>query len=58
MRYIELEPKISFVPIPDIAPNASGTLDTTITVSTILLPDKISTDLPEDAGEEEEEEEE
>ncbi len=58
MRYIELEPKISFVPIPNIAPNASGTLDTTITVSTILLPDKISIDLPENAGEEEEEEEE
>ena len=57
MRYIELEPKISFVPIPNIAPNASGTIDTALTVSTILLPDKISTDLPEDAGGEEEEEE-
>lgn len=58
MRYIELEPKVSFVPIPNIAPNASGTIDTVLTVSTILLPDKISTDLPEDTGEEEEEEEE
>ena len=58
MRFIELEPKVAFVPIPNIAPNASGTIDTLLTVSTILLPDKISTDLPEDAGEEDEEDEE
>ena len=58
MRFIELEPKVAFVPIPNIAPNASGTIDTVLTVSTILLPDKISTDLPEDSGGEEEDDEE
>ena len=58
MRFIELEPKITFMPIPNIMPNASGTLDIQITVSAILLPDKISTDLPEGGGEEEEEEDE
>ena len=58
MRFIELEPKVAFVPIPNIAPNASGTIDTALTVSTILLPDKISTDLPEDTGGEEDDEEE
>ena len=57
MRFIELEPKVAFVPIPNIAPNASGTIDTVLTVSTILLPDKISTDLPEDSGGDDEEEE-
>ena len=58
MRFIELEPKISFMPIPNLMPNASGTIDIQITVSTILLPDNISTDLQEDSGDEEEEEEE
>ena len=58
MRFIELEPKISFMSIPSLMPNASGTIDTVLTVSTILLPDNISTDLPEEVGGEEEEEEE
>ena len=57
MRFVELEPKICFMPIPNIMPNASGTLDTQIIVSTILLPDKISLDLQEDSDNDEEEEE-
>ena len=57
MRFIELEPKICFMPIPDLKPNASGTFDTVISVSTILFPDVISTELEEnEEGEEEEEE--
>jgi Tfp pilus assembly protein PilO len=58
MRLIELEPKITFMPIPNLMPNASGTLDTQITVSTILLPDKISTDIQTSTDDEDEEEEE
>ena len=58
MRLIELEPKITFMPIPNLMPNASGTLDTQITVSTILLPDKISTEIQSSSDDEDEEEEE
>lgn len=58
MRYVELEQKVCFMPIPNLKPNASGTFDMTLTISTILLPDGISTDMPEGQGEEEEEEEE
>ena len=57
MRFIELEPKITFMPIPDLMPNASGTIDTQITVSTILLPDKISTELQSNSNDEDDEEE-
>ena len=56
MRYIELEPKICFMPVPSLMPNASGTFDTTLTVSTILLPDVITTNMDEAENEEEEEE--
>ncbi len=55
MRFIELEPKICFMPIPGLTPNASGTFDTTITVSTILLPDVIQINTPEEEEEEYEE---
>lgn len=41
MRLIELEPQICFIPIPALAPTASGTFDMNLTVSTILLPDTI-----------------
>lgn len=53
MRFIELEPKITFMPIPKLAPNASGTFDIALTVSTILFPDVVSTDM---AGGEEDDE--
>ena len=57
MRLIELEPKISFMPIPNLKPNASGTLDLQIKVSTILLPDKISTELQESDEDEDDDDE-
>lgn len=41
MRLIELEQKITFMPIPDLIPNSDGNFDIKITVSTILLPDEI-----------------
>lgn len=53
MRFVELEPKITFMPIPKLAPNASGTFDIALKVTTILLPDVISTDMAE-GGEEDE----
>lgn len=57
MRYVELEPHICFMNIPDLIPNASGTFDTMLSVSTILLPDTIQLqsdeENEEDYGEEE-----
>ena len=57
MRFIELEPKICFMPIPNLKPTASGTFDTVINVSAILFPDIISTEVSEEEQSEEEEEE-
>ncbi|MBP5467623.1 MAG: hypothetical protein J6Z11_00090 [Candidatus Riflebacteria bacterium] len=54
MRFVELEPKITFMPIPKLAPNASGTFEIALKVSTILFPDVISTDMAE--GEEDDDE--
>ena len=54
MRLVELEPKICFMPVPDLSPTASGTFDTSLTVSTILLPDVIEIDSNEDEGDEDE----
>ncbi len=58
MRLVELEPKVSFMPIPSLVPNASGTFDTTLTVSTILLPDDLNSEAhgEEESDEEDEEE--
>ncbi len=53
MRFVELEPKITFMPIPKLAPNASGTFDIALKVTTILLPDVISTDMAEGGDEDE-----
>ena len=56
MRLIELDNKTTFMPIPNLKINASGTFDLSLIVTTVLLPDVISTEIP--AGQEEEEEEE
>ena len=58
MRLMEVASQTIFMPIPSLKPNASGTFDTTLTVSTIIFPDLISTNAPEPQANEEEEEEE
>lgn len=56
MRLVELEPHICFMQIPPLQPNASGTFDTSLTVSTILIPDIIPTNLNSENNDDEEEE--
>ena len=57
MRLIELEPKICFMPIPSLKPNASGTFEMPLKVTTILLPDENISIEAASGGEEGEEEE-
>lgn len=41
MRLIELEEKITFLNMPTLSPNASGTFELELTPTTILLPDSV-----------------
>lgn len=58
MRLIELEPKTTFINIPNLIPNSEGKFDLKLTVSTILLPDVVNFEGQESSEEVEEEEEE
>lgn len=58
MRLVELEEKICFMPVPSLSSSASGTFDTTVTVSTILLPDVLNINPTTDDEDEDEYEDE
>lgn len=42
LRLIELEEKITFLTMPTLSPNASGTFEVELTPTTILLPDSLA----------------
>lgn len=42
MRLVELEEKITFLNMPTLSPNASGTFEVELTPTTILLPDSMA----------------
>jgi len=44
LRMIEKEEKITFVSMPNLKPNASGTFDIDLTPTTILIPDEMAVD--------------
>lgn len=44
LRMIEKEEKITFVTMPNLKPNASGTFDLDLTPTTILIPDEMAVD--------------
>ncbi|EKD83966.1 MAG: hypothetical protein ACD_39C00333G0002 [uncultured bacterium] len=44
LRMIEKEEKITFVSMPNLKPNASGTFDLDLTPTTILIPDEMAVD--------------
>ncbi|EKD81672.1 MAG: hypothetical protein ACD_39C01696G0002 [uncultured bacterium] len=44
LRMIEKEEKLTFVSMPNLKPNASGTFDLELTPTTVLIPDEMAVD--------------
>ncbi|HAE38723.1 MAG TPA: hypothetical protein DCG57_08805 [Candidatus Riflebacteria bacterium] len=53
LRLIEKEEKITFINMPNLSPNASGTFDLELTPTTILIPDEMAMKASEEAAVEE-----